>query len=535
PAALVEMDDAAFDAHEPSFYEAELAQGRARLPELKTRWKGYRAAREVATTLRALASHGGRVVYRRCDVTDGDAVDAAIAEIVREHGHIDLVLHGAGVQSSRILSRRTLSELRQVLAAKIEGVGHLRRACARHVTGARPYFHLLTSAAGYIGNPGQADYAAANEALNRLAACQAAVGTEGEWSTTAWLGWSGIGMARGSEYAAIAAATGQKWLSREEGKAFFSQLMAGHPVAAVNAPVRESEAALFPGFEITRSRGLLGQETRAEISTEIYPFISQHRLGDMPTAPGTFLLELTVRAASGLRPGRRVVRVEEARFERFVKVGRPRSFSILARVVAEDERHTAIQVRLLSDFVHANGQVLERDIEHTRTLIVLADKPAPLSLGRTDDALDEGTELADPYGHPLSPIHLTGPFASLGSIVCRSRTTSATFRVREAARGLGPTLTPVLLLDALFRMAAVRGTEATIPILAPVFCGRLDLAPDAGTPAASLLASKVRFEGEVGIVDWAEARTPEGRLVLRGEHLIGQRMGEVPRVEAAAA
>jgi hypothetical protein len=303
----------------------------------------------------------------------------------------------------------------------------------------------------------------------------------------------------------------------------------------VNAPVRESEAALFPGFEIAPSRGALGQETRVDVSAEIYPFIAQHRLGEVPTAPGTFLLELTVRAASGLRPGRRVVRVEEARFERFVKVARARSFSIVARVVAEDERQTVIQVRILSDFVHASGQVLGRDIEHTRTLIVLSSQPGPLSLGRTDDALDEGIELEDPYQHPSSPIRLSGPFASLGRIVCRSRTTSATYRLREAARGLGPTLTPVLLLDALFRMSAVRGTESTIPILAPVFCGRLELAPDAGTPAASLLSSKVRFEGEVGIVDWAEARTPEGRLVVRGEHLIGRLMGEVPRVEAAAA
>jgi NAD(P)-dependent dehydrogenase (short-subunit alcohol dehydrogenase family) len=535
PAELAALDEAAFDAREPAFYESELAQGRARLPELRARWRSYRASREVVSTLRGLAGRGGRVTYLRCDVTDGAAVDAAVAEIAREHGRVDLVLHGAGVQTSRILTKRTLAELRQVLAAKLDGIGHLRRACARHLAGSRPHFHLLTSAAGYIGNPGQADYAAANEALNRLAACQAAAGTEGEWSTTAWLGWSGLGMARGSEYAAVAAATGQKWLTREEGKAFFARLMAGRPVAAVNAPVRPSEAALFPGIEVTPSRGALGQETRAEVDVETHPFLSQHRLGDVPTVPGTFLLELTVRAASELRPGRKVARVEEARFERFVKVTRPRAFSMVARVVAEDDRQSVIQVRILSDFVHASGQVLERDIEHTRALIVLAAEPGPLSRGRTDDALDEGIEIVDPYQHPQAPIRLSGPFASLGDIVCRSRTTSGTYRLREAARGLGPALTPVLLLDALFRMSAVRGTEPTVPILAPIFCGRVELARDAAVPVASLLASKVRFEGEIGIVDWAEARTPEGRLVVRGEHLIGRRMGDVPRVEAAVA
>ena len=535
PASLRSLDDAAFAAREPAFYEAEMARSGARLPELKARWEGYRAAREVAAVLARLASRGGQIAYRRCDVTDAAAVDAAIAQVAREHGRIDLVLHGAGVQSSRSLSRRTLAELRQVLATKLEGIGHVRRACARHLGGALPHFHLLTSAAGYVGNPGQADYAAANEALNRLAACHAAAGTEGEWSTTAWLGWAGIGMARGSEYAAVAAATGQKWLSREEGKTFFSRLMAGHPAAAVNAPVREREIALFPGLLVAPSRGPLARESQVEVSVEAYPFIAQHRLADVPTAPGTFLLELTVKAASSLRPGRRVTRVEEARFERFVKVPRPRPFSLLTRVVAEDDRETVIQVRLLSDFVHASGAILERDIEHTRTLVVLSAQPEPLSRGRSDDALEEGIELADPYQNPLSPIRLSGPFASLGPIVCRPRTTSGSYRQREVARGLGAPLTPVILLDAMCRMSAVEGTGPTIPILAPVYCGRLELGPDAGTPAASLLASKVRFEGDVGIVDWAEARTPEGRLVVRAEQLIGRRMGEVPRVEAAVA
>jgi malonyl CoA-acyl carrier protein transacylase/NAD(P)-dependent dehydrogenase (short-subunit alcohol dehydrogenase family)/acyl-CoA thioesterase FadM len=535
PADLAALDEAAFDAREPAFYEAELARGQARLPELKARWRAYRASREVAATLRSLSARGGHVRYVRCDVTDAAAVDSAIAAISREEGRIDLVLHGAGVQSSRVLSKRTLPELRAVLAAKLGGIAHLRSACARHLPGRPPHFHLLTSAAGYVGNPGQADYAAANEALNRLAGGLAATGTEGEWSTTAWLGWSGIGMARGSEYAAIAAATGQRWLSREEGKAFFSRLMSGRPVAVVNAPVRPSEAALFPGLALRAARGPLGQETQVELSAERHPFIGQHRLGDVPTAPGTFLLELTARAASSLRPGRRVVRVEEARFERFVKVGRPRTFSIVSRVLADDERQTVVQVRILSDFVHASGQVLQKDVEHTRTLIVLSADPAPLSLGRTGDALEEGIEVADPYQHPQAPIRLGGPFASLGPVLCRTRTTSAAYRLREVARGLDQTLTPVLLLDALFRMAAVRGTEPTVPILAPVFCGRLELAPDTGTSVASLLASKVRFEGDVGIVDWAEARGPDGRLVVRGEHLIGRRMGDVPRVQAAVA
>jgi acyl transferase domain-containing protein/NAD(P)-dependent dehydrogenase (short-subunit alcohol dehydrogenase family)/acyl-CoA thioesterase FadM len=533
PADLLTLDDAAFAAREPTFYEAEVGRG-GRLPELRARWQAWAAGREVAANLARLATlPGARVSYRRCDVLDSAQVDATVEAIAREHGRIDLAIHGAGVQTSKLLPRRTLSELRRIVATKLDGLENLRRACARHLPGARPHFHVVSSVAGFAGNPGQADYAAANDALVRLAMCRAAQTGEGEWSAIAWPGWDGIGMARGSEYAAIAAATGQRWLSREEGKAFFARVVGGRPALAALAPVRESELAAL-GMSLVRPPGKLAAAVRCELSVATHPFLAQHTVGGVPTAPGAYLLELAAQGALSLRPGRRVVRFEHAAFERFVKVpARGATLTVLLRVVAEDDRETVLQARVVSDFVHPGGAVLQRGIEHARGFVVLAPRGAPLGGPRSEDPTVEGIELADPYQSPHSPVRLTGPFGALGRLVCRPRTTSALFRSREQPRAFAEAVLPVLQLDALFRVAGTCSMGDNVPISVPVACGRLELSDHPAHDPSFLIGATPRFEGDTVLMDWGEAHAPDGKLLLRFSNGVGRRVGSVPRAAAA--
>ena len=439
PPDVLALDAAAFAAREPVFYEAEVARG-GRLPELRARWQAWAAGREVARNLARLAAlPGTRVSYRVCDVLDAAQVDAAVAAIASEHGRIDLVIHGAGIQTSKLLPRRKLSELRRVVATKLDGLANLRESCARHLPGARPHFHVVSSVAGFAGNPGQADYAAANDALVRLATCRAAQAGEGEWSAVAWPGWDGIGMASGSEYAAIAAATGQRWLSREEGREFFARVVRGRPAHAALAPVRERDV-LSLGLSLGKAPGRLAAAVRCDLSVESHPFLTQHTVGGVPTAPGAFLLEIAAQAALSMRPGRSVVRFEDATFDRFVKVpARGATLTVVLRVVAESDRETVLQAKVVSDFVHPSGAVLQRGIEHARGFVVLAPRGAPLGERRSEDTAVEGIEIDDPYQHPDSPVRLTGPFAALRRLACRPHTTSALFRAGEQPGSLpGP-------------------------------------------------------------------------------------------------
>ncbi len=464
----------------------------------------------------------------RCDVTNAAAVREAVGRVVRERGRIDLVLHGAGVQTSKLLPRRTLDELRATLATKLDGVANLRGALEEHLPGTPPHWHILTSAAGHLGNAGQSDYAAANDALDRLAACETA--SDAEWSTVAWLGWDGVGM--GSEYRSLAASSGTRWLSREEGKRFFARLMKGRPLAARTALYREEDVSRLPGVVLGAARGPLGGAREFELSTRTLPFLGEHLVGGVPTVPGTFLLEVALRAAIGLRPDLRGVRIEDADFCRFVRVGKPVLLRSVARVLSETADETVVLVRLLSDTVHASGRVLARDVEHVRGLIVLG-RPRPIVSTRVE-ATGSAQELRDPYEHPLSPVKVGGPFAALRSISCREGTTSGSYVPGGAQpHELAGAFSPTFLLDAMFRAASTYGgAGATVPILAPNYCTRLELAPDCGgadARPAFLLASPIRIDRESGrsVIDWAEARTLDGRVLARGERLLGRLMGEV--------
>ncbi|WP_437836523.1 SDR family NAD(P)-dependent oxidoreductase [Sorangium sp. So ce1153] len=124
---------------------------------------------EQNAQLRALETSGRRteVRYRTVDVTDPAAVNSCVDAIRAEHGHLDGVVHCAGLIRDSFVLKKSAEELRAVMAPKVLGAVNLdraTRACALD------FMVLFSSGAGAIGNVGQSDYATANAFLDRFAA-----------------------------------------------------------------------------------------------------------------------------------------------------------------------------------------------------------------------------------------------------------------------------------------------------------------------------------------------------------------------------
>ena len=476
---------------------------------MKSAWKQFAAAREAARNLAHLSSIGGRISYVSTDVTDGAAVDAAVARVVSEYGRIDMVLFGAGTQSSRLLSRRTLAEFRKVTSTKLAGIGNVERACLRHMRGEQPHFQILGSAAGVAGNPGQADYVAANEALSRLAAWRSYDGAGSEWACVAWLGWDGVGM--GVDYVALARADRDSWLSRFEGKSFFLQLMEGRPVAPQIAAMRTGARlrALEPEAP---SRGDRATTRTWPLALDTHRFLSHHKVDGTPTVPGAYLVDLAVRAAAELRPGLRATRVEAVRIDRFVKVYLSRSTVLraVARIAFEDRAESAIRVSLTTDIVHSSGRMLRRDVRVMSALVVLAVRvPGPEARTIACEASGAAIELPEPYRHPLSRVQVGGPFHGLSAINVTENLVTASFQAvyPQHRNAVGDTVIPVVPLDALFRISGYQAPGAgTIPIFAPTHCGRVDLPAHAVSPTdkLSMRAGLRCFDADRLHTEWAE-------------------------------
>ncbi len=126
-------------------------------------------ALELKRTLEA-AGCDARIVA--LDAADRDALARVVGEIPAERP-LTAVIHAAGVREDGVITSLDPERLHRVLRAKLDAAIHLHEL-TEHV--ALRQFVLVSSFAGTLGAPGQANYAAANAALDALATMRAAQG-----------------------------------------------------------------------------------------------------------------------------------------------------------------------------------------------------------------------------------------------------------------------------------------------------------------------------------------------------------------------
>jgi acyl transferase domain-containing protein/acyl-CoA synthetase (AMP-forming)/AMP-acid ligase II/thioesterase domain-containing protein len=186
-----------------------------------------------------LASAGTEVRIVACDVADREK----LAQIVTSASPpVSAVIHAAGVVDDAVLDALTPRRLADVLRPKADAAWHLHDLLPRVGS-----FVLFSSAAGMLGNRGQASYAAGNSFLDALARFRAARGLPavslawGPWQNEAGLAG---GSARGGRLMPL---TDQQGLDL-----FDSALGTREPVLAAllvrgNAGVLPLTAAVKPG------------------------------------------------------------------------------------------------------------------------------------------------------------------------------------------------------------------------------------------------------------------------------------------------
>lgn len=136
-----------------------------------------------------------RLHHMRIDLTDESAVEGMVGAIRRDHGRLDGVIHAAGLLQDDAFARKTPDKVAAVLAPKVTGAMALDKAI-----GDAPLDFLVfySSISGVTGNPGQADYAAANAFLDGFAEAREARRQNGRCHgrtlSIAWPLWQDGGM-----------------------------------------------------------------------------------------------------------------------------------------------------------------------------------------------------------------------------------------------------------------------------------------------------------------------------------------------------
>ncbi|HET7530745.1 MAG TPA: 3-oxoacyl-ACP reductase FabG [Mycobacteriales bacterium] len=134
-------------------------------------------------TARAFAALGDRVAVThhsteppddlfavKCDVGDPASVADAVAAVAEQHGPVDVLVASAGITRDGLMVRMSDRDWYDVVDTNLTGAWSAARAVLPAMMRARHgRIVFLSSAVGWLGGPGQANYAASKAGLVGLA------------------------------------------------------------------------------------------------------------------------------------------------------------------------------------------------------------------------------------------------------------------------------------------------------------------------------------------------------------------------------
>jgi len=132
-----------------------------------------KAAPGAEDIIAEFAARGVKVWAEACDMADAGAVAALIRRVRESMPPLKGIVHAAAVYDDRLLARLDAQSLETVLAPKLSGAWHLHQTTLDQPP---EHFVLYSSVSAALGNPGQANYVAANTGLEGLALLRRSMG-----------------------------------------------------------------------------------------------------------------------------------------------------------------------------------------------------------------------------------------------------------------------------------------------------------------------------------------------------------------------
>ena len=120
-------------------------------------------AREAAD---AIVAAGGAAEPLTLDVTESEAIDAAVSGVVERHGRVDILVNNAGITRDQLMLRLKRGDWDAVLATNLTSAFTLTQAVLKPMIRQRAgRIICISSVVGQSGNAGQANYAASKAGL----------------------------------------------------------------------------------------------------------------------------------------------------------------------------------------------------------------------------------------------------------------------------------------------------------------------------------------------------------------------------------
>jgi len=143
---------------------AALAEAGAQLAiASRTEEKTLATAKELETT------HGQKCRGYTCDISKPEQVEALVAQVIADFGHIDILINNAGINLRGSIEELSLETFRKVQDTNVTGVWLMCREVAPHMK-ARRYGRVINigSTLSLVTIPGRTPYATSKGAVLQL-------------------------------------------------------------------------------------------------------------------------------------------------------------------------------------------------------------------------------------------------------------------------------------------------------------------------------------------------------------------------------
>ena len=254
--------------------------------------KDILASREIEQTLQTIEQNGSTAVYLTADITNTDFGEK-LASITQELGQITGIIHGAGVLADKLIEHKTERDFERVYTTKVTGLQNLLNCVDPKQL---QHLILFSSAAGFYGNIGQAEYAIANEILNKFAYQFKRQYSQCKVVAFNWGPWEG-GMVT-PQLKKLFSQRGVEVIPVEVGTKIFVDEITKENSSSVQVIVGGS----LVNPTTPQSSNLKSYRIRRKLTLADNPILQDHVIGGRPVLPATFAIAWLVNITEQLYP-----------------------------------------------------------------------------------------------------------------------------------------------------------------------------------------------------------------------------------------
>jgi NAD(P)-dependent dehydrogenase (short-subunit alcohol dehydrogenase family)/acyl carrier protein len=299
---LSKLDEKSLEQIRIDMYDRYKAEGNKATPaELQMEYSKITKAISVYKLLQEIKENGSDVQYISCDVTDYQGLKSALAQTTAAYGSVNVIIHGAGIEKSRLIEQKTKEDFEEVFEVKAKGLCNLYRLADNK---ALKVLIGFSSISGRFGNEAQLDYCSANNFISSFMSMIKSCNKDLRAVSISWSGWKDIGIAWRNEFVKEnSEEMGLHLIEPERGTNEFLNILTSN-INMVELVISKG-LGRFTGDEkwqgIKNAAPLIDWVSKRDgdinkvykvLSVKADPIINNHRLGKTPLMPAVGFMEI---------------------------------------------------------------------------------------------------------------------------------------------------------------------------------------------------------------------------------------------------